>query len=150
MSGTRATKTGLYQTHLGRTARTARVPEGSDAVGRTKDRLLPLLEYIDRFAPYHREVVIFDKIMGRAAALLCVKASCQELYSPLGSQLAIEALDKYGIKYHLTQIAPYIQKPDQKDMCPMERLSLDKAPEEFYEAIRNIVNKAQAEDCGTN
>jgi len=115
-----------------------------------KDRLLPLLEYIEDFAPYHREVVIFDKIMGRAAALLCVKASCQEVYSPLGSQLAIEALDKYGIRYHLTQIVPYIQKADQKDMCPMERLSLDKGPEEFYEAIRSIVSKVQAEDSDKN
>ena len=115
-----------------------------------KGRLLPLLEYIEDFAPYHRDVVIFDKIMGRAAALLCVKASCREVHSPLGSQLAIEALDKHGIEYHLTQIVPHIQQADQKDMCPMERLSLGKGPEEFYGAIRNIVKKAQAEDRGTN
>ena len=35
-----------------------------------KDRLLPLLEYIDRFVPYHQQVVIFDRVMGNAAALL--------------------------------------------------------------------------------
>jgi hypothetical protein len=32
-----------------------------------KDRLLPRLEYIDGFAPYHECAVIFDKIMGSAA-----------------------------------------------------------------------------------
>lgn len=106
-----------------------------------KDRLLPLLEYIDRFAPYHRQVVIFDKIMGRAAALLCVKASCREVYSPLGSQLAVKTLDKYSISHHLVEIVPYIQKANQADMCPMEKLSLGKEPEEFYEAIRNIINE---------
>jgi hypothetical protein len=58
-----------------------------------KDRLLPLVEYIDKFASNHRDVVIFDKIMGRAAALLCIKADCREVYSPLGSQLAIELLE---------------------------------------------------------
>ena len=105
----------------------------------SKDRLLPLLEYIDRFAPYHHQVVILDKIMGNAAALLSVKASCQEVYSPLGSQLAVKALDKYGIKYHLTKIVPYIQKPDGEDMCPMEKLSMNKGPEEFYETIKNII-----------
>ena len=104
----------------------------------TKDRLLPLLDYIREFAAYHRDVVIFDKIVGRAAALLCVKASCREVYSPLGSQLAIEALDKYGIKYHITQIVPYIQKASGEDMCPMEKLSIDKEPEEFYEALRSL------------
>ena len=104
-----------------------------------KDGLLPLLEYIDRFAPYHQQVVVFDKIMGNAAALLSVEAGCQEVYSPLGSQLAVKTLEKYGIKYHITKIIPYIQQPDGKDMCPMEKLSLDKGPEEFYEVIRSII-----------
>ena len=105
-----------------------------------KDRLLPLLEYIGRFVPHHQQVVIFDKIMGNAAALLSIKASCQEVYSPLGSQLAVRTFDKYGIKYHIAEIVPYIQKPNEEDMCPMEKLSINKAPEEFYEVIRNIIN----------
>ncbi len=103
-----------------------------------KDRLLPLLEYINRFAHYH-QVVIFDKIMGRAAALLAVKASCREVYSPLGSQLAIKTLDKYHIKYHLTKTVPCIQKPNGEDMCPMEKLSMNREPEEFYELIGNAI-----------
>jgi len=105
-----------------------------------EDRLVPLLEYIDRFAPCYRQVVIFDKIMGNAAALLSVKAGCREVYSPLGSQLAIDTLGKYGIKHHLTKIVSYIQKPNQEDMCPMEKLSLNKEPEEFYKAIKNTIN----------
>ena len=104
-----------------------------------KDRLLPLMEYIDKFASNHRAVVIFDKIMGRAAALLCIKASCRGVYSPLGSKLAVEVLDEHGIEHHLSQIVPYIQKPNQEDMCPMEKLSLDKEPEEFYQLIRNLL-----------
>ena len=103
-----------------------------------KHRLLPLLEYIDRFVHYSR-VVIFDKIMGNAAALLAIKASCREVYSPLGSQLAMKTLDRYGIKYHFTETVAYIQKPDGEDMCPMEELSMNKEPEEFYELIRNAI-----------
>ncbi len=106
-----------------------------------KDRLLPLVEYIEKFTPDHQDVVIFDRIIGRAAALLCVKANCQEVYSPLGSQLAIETLDKCGIKYHLTQVVPYIQKPNQEEMCPMEKLSIGKEPEEFYQLINNLLAK---------
>lgn len=102
-----------------------------------KDRLLPLIEYIDKFASQHHNVVIFDKIVGRAAALLCIKANCQEVFSPLGSQLAIEVLEKYGIKYHLTRTVPCIQTPEEK-MCPMEALSIGKAPEEFYQLVRNL------------
>ncbi len=130
---------------------TLRVYEGDQLIFfSSKDRLLPLLEYIDRFTPHHQQVVIFDKIMGNAAALLCAKANCQEVYSPLGSQLAIDTLDKYGIKYHLTKTIPYIQKPNRENMCPMEKLSLNKEPEEFYEAMRNIINNPQAEKPGKN
>ncbi|MFC1941150.1 DUF1893 domain-containing protein [Chloroflexota bacterium] len=100
-----------------------------------KDGLLPLLEYIDRFAHYH-QVVIFDKLIGNAAALLSIKANCREVYSPLGSQIAIKTLGKYNITNHISEIVPYIRKPDGVDMCPMEKLSIDKEPEEFYEIIK--------------
>ena len=120
---------------------TLQVYEGKRLIfSSAKDRLFPLLEYIDRFAPHHHRVIVFDKIMGNAAALLSVKADCQEVYSPLGSQIAIKQLDKYGIKYHLTEVIPYIQKPDGEDMCPMEKLSINKEPQEFYEVMKNIVN----------
>ena len=117
-----------------------RVYEGSKLIfASEKDRLLPLAEYIDKFASKHRGVVIFDKIMGRAAALLCIKANCLEVYSPLGSQLAIEALEQHGIRHHLSRIVPCIQKPNSEDMCPMEALSIGKEPEEFYERIKNLM-----------
>lgn len=121
---------------------TLRVYKGNKLLfASNKDRLLPLLEYIDRFVPYYQQVTIFDKVMGNAAALLCIKATCREVYSPLGSQLALKTLDKYGIKYHLTEIAPYIQRADAKGMCPMERLSLNKKPEEFYAVAKNATTK---------
>ena len=130
---------------------TLRVYEGDQLIFSSfKDRLLPLLEYIDLFAPDHQQVMIFDKIIGNAAALLVIKADCQEVYSPLGSQFAIKTLDKYGIKYHLTRVVPCIQKPEGEDMCPMEKLSLDKGPDEFYEAMLNIINNPQAKGSGKN
>ena len=105
-----------------------------------KAGLLPLLEYIDRFSPCHQQVTIFDKIMGNGAALLSVLAKCQKVYSPLGSQLAINTLDKYLISYHITNTVPYIRKTPGGGTCPMEKLSLHKDPEEFYAAVRNIAN----------
>jgi len=76
--------------------------------------------------------------MGNAAALLSVKVGCREVYSPLGSQLAVETLGRYDIKYHLTEIVPCIRKLNGEDMCPMEKLSINKEPEEFYELIRKL------------
>jgi len=106
-----------------------------------EDGLLPLLEYIEKYVAGHRQVVMFDKIMGNAAALLSVKAHCCEVFNPLGSQLAVKTLDRYGVKYHISEIVPYIQKPGQEEMCPMEMLSLDKTPEEFYEAVKRVMGR---------
>ena len=116
---------------------TFRVYKGSKLLfASSRGRLIPLCEYIDRFVPHHQWVVAFDKIMGNAAALLCVKATCLEVYSPLGSQPAVKTLDKYGIRHHFTQIVPYIQKSHSEEMCPMEKLSIDKSPDEFHEIMR--------------
>ena len=119
---------------------TLRIYQGNRLVfSSNKDRLLPLVEYIDEAAAPLPQVIIFDKIMGNAAALLSVKANCQGIHSPLGSRLAINTLDKYGIEYHFTKITPFIQKPDMEDMCPMEKLSMGKEPDEFYNLMKTII-----------
>jgi hypothetical protein len=101
-----------------------------------KDRLLPLMEYIAHYEIGQKPVVIYDKIMGNAAALLVVKANAGEVYSPLGSELAVKTLDRHSIKYHLTKTVPYILRDDGKELCPMEQLSIDKEPEEFYQVMK--------------
>ena len=101
-----------------------------------RERLLPLLEYIDRCAVHHEDVIILDRVVGNAAAFLAIKAGCREIHSPLGSQHAIETLEKYGIKYHFDRVVPYIEQANGGNMCPMEKLSLSKDPEEFYTMMK--------------
>lgn len=102
-----------------------------------KDGLLPLVEYLDT-SDRLENVVIMDRVTGNAAALLSVLAGCVEIYSPLGSQIATGTLDKYSITYHFGETVPYIQRPNSEEMCPMEKLSLEKDPEEFYKAFLEI------------
>jgi hypothetical protein len=126
-------------------ADTLRIYEDSSLVfSSRKDRLLPLMEYIDHFASEHKGVVIFDKIIGNAAALLAVKAGCREIFSPLGSELALQTLEKYKIIYHFTRTVPTIQKADGESMCPMEKLSIGKEPEQFYREMVEIIKKSAA------
>ena len=113
-----------------------------------RERLLPLMDYIDDFHHYHQQVVIFDRIVGNAAALLAIKARCRELHSPLGSQPALETLDKYGIKHHIATIVPYIQQNSSEEMCPMEKLSFNKGPEEFWQLMVAIINRPRTETSG--
>ena len=108
----------------------------------SNQRLIPLMAYLASPAFRQQPVTIFDKIGGNAAALLAVRANCCELFSPLGSEIAILTLHKYGVKYHFTDIVPYIKQPDGKSMCPMEKLSLDKDPEQFYQVMRDRLSAA--------
>ena len=101
-----------------------------------KDGLLPLLDYIDKFAPYEEGVTVFERVVGNAAALLLVKAAGKKVYSPLGSELAARTLDNYAVEYHFGEVVPYIRNRSGQDMCPMEKLSLNRSPEEFYELMK--------------
>ena len=107
----------------------------------SEERLLPLVEYIDRFAPYEKGVAVFDRVVGNAAALLLKKIFCREVYSSLGSEPAGRTLSGFGIDYHFAETAPYIRNNAGDDMCPMEKLSLGKQPEEFYQALRERLGK---------
>ncbi len=100
----------------------------------TETGIRSLLDYARRSAPYEGGVTVFDRVVGNAAGLLLSKVSCREVYSPLGSRLAGETLRRFGISYHFTETVPRIQNRSQDDMCPMEKLSLGKEPEEFYRA----------------
>jgi hypothetical protein len=97
-----------------------------------KNGLLALLEYIASLAYKFSGVTVFDKIAGNAAALLSIKAGCNSIESPLGSQQAVRTLEKYGVNHHITTIVPSIQQHGRVEMCPMEKLSIGKDPEAFY------------------
>lgn len=108
-----------------------------------KEQLRPLLEYIEEFPPKVQGVTIFDRIVGNAAALLLKKAVCREIYSPLGSEIAARTLSEQGIKYHFSRTVPYIINKSGDDICPMEKLSLGKSSEEFFQHLRKLLNERQ-------
>jgi hypothetical protein len=113
-----------------------------------KERLLPLMEYLGGPGLQYRNVTIFDKVMGNAAALLSVKAGSREVWSPLGSDLAVKTLDRYNIAHHLKATVPYITQADGQTMCPMEKLSIDKNPDEFYRVLQaSIKVNTPADSC---
>lgn len=116
---------------------TLRIYKGERLVfASNKERLLPILEYMDRFAPYEESVVVFDRVVGNAAALLLNLIKCGEVFSELGSENAIRTLESSGIKYHFNETVPCIENDNRQDMCPMEKMSLGKNPEDFYRALK--------------
>jgi hypothetical protein len=116
---------------------TLRIYRGRELVfSSQKDRLLPLMEYIAQ-ENGKTPVLIYDRVMGNAAALLSVKVGAARVFSPLGSELAVKTLKKYGIKYHLDKVVPFIMREDGRALCPMEQLSIGKSPDEFYKIMKD-------------
>ena len=104
----------------------------------SKGVLFPLLEYMDSSPSLCQGVTIMDKVMGNAAALLSVKALAEEVWSPLGSNYAIETLRAYKIKFNITETVPFIRNRRGTSICPMEALSISgyKDPDEFFRVVR--------------
>lgn len=101
--------------------------------------LLPLVTYLDDFSLQLESTTAFDQVVGNAAALLLERAHCREVWSVLGSEVAAQSLRDFGIRYHFQRTVPHILNRDGSDTCPMEKLSIGKSPEEFYEMIRAIL-----------
>lgn len=101
-----------------------------------KDKLVPMVDYIDNCQPYEEGVTVYDRIVGNAAALLLKTIRCRAVFSELGSENAIRTLEAAGIKHRFNETVDCIMNDPGTDMCPMERLSLGKTPEEFYRALK--------------
>jgi len=102
----------------------------------TEKGIAPLLTYLQEFPPHPEEVIVFDRVVGNAAALLLKKALGKKVYSLMGSKLAAETLKRLGIAYSFLTVVPYISNRAGDDMCPFEKASIGKSPEEFYELVK--------------
>lgn len=67
---------------------------------------------------------IADKVIGKAAAMICEYAGIKELSTKLISENAINVLENTSIIYNYEKSVPYIKNRDQSGMCPVETLSL--------------------------
>lgn len=67
---------------------------------------------------------VADKVIGKAAAMICEYAGIKELSTKLISEGAINVLKKTSIIYEYEQSVSYIKNRDQSGMCPVETLSL--------------------------
>lgn len=66
-----------------------------------------------------------DRVIGRAAALLCVAYGIKEIYARLISKEAIRLLEQNGVSYNYRERTPFIKNREGTGMCPVERMSLD-------------------------
>jgi len=64
---------------------------------------------------------VADRVIGKAAAMICKSAKIKCLYSVIITKQAVKLLEQITVEY--TKIVPYIKNRDQTDLCPIEKIS---------------------------
>lgn len=96
-----------------------------------KEGLKPLLFCLRRKSEVLKNSTVYDKIIGRAAACLMIYGKVKNVMTPVISRSAIQELKKYNIKFEYLKTTGKIMNKKGDDICPMEKLSRNKKPDEF-------------------
>ncbi len=80
---------------------------------------------------------VADKIVGEAAAQLCVYSRVREVYAVVLSKCGKDVLDRNNVNYEFENLVPHILNMKQTDLCPFEKLIAgSRSPEEAYERLK--------------
>jgi len=66
---------------------------------------------------------IADKVIGKAAAMLCVYGRIKAVYTPVISSCALDVLKENEILVITEKVVPAIMNKDFSDACPLEKIS---------------------------
>jgi len=86
--------------------------------------------------------IVVDKVIGRAAAALCVAGGAKKVFARLAGKGAVELLGKHGVPFKSEKVVDLILNREQSDSCPMEK-AVDRidVPEQMVNAIRKAMKK---------
>jgi hypothetical protein len=102
-----------------------------------REDLFGFLEAIEELEADLAEASIADRIIGKAAALLCAYSKVKAAYAVTLSEGGLRVLQKQRILCEYENLVPLILNTKQTDQCPLERLveSVNN-PREAYRKIR--------------
>ena len=104
--------------------------------------LKPIMVAIAEYREEIKGAILADKIIGKAAALLCIYGGIKEVYAHTLSDCAKEILQKNGVRVESNRVVPYIINREGNDKCPMEKLVENiEVPEDAHKAVLNFISK---------
>lgn len=103
----------------------------------SEEGMLPLYTAITQLNHPRRDLIVVDKIMGKAAALLVSCLHAKEVHCITLSKRGKEALEKRRIPHYYETLTPEIVNRYGNDICPFEKAVLDvEEPENAYIRIQ--------------
>ncbi|MFO7636593.1 MAG: DUF1893 domain-containing protein [Clostridia bacterium] len=98
------------------------IKNGLTLMASDKKGVLPLVEFLLHY-PDMKGCILADRVIGKAAALLCIKAKFLHVHARVMSQPAAAVLKHHGIHYDYDMMVNAIQNRQHTGLCPMESLS---------------------------
>lgn len=95
-----------------------------------------LVDFIQKCDRGFKNLIIFDKIVGRGVALLAVYLKAEAVYGKIGSESAVIIFKEFKIKFYFKKTVLSILNNNKDNLCLIEKLSLNKKPEEFFDLIK--------------
>lgn len=93
--------------------------KGGVIIARNKGRgIKPLLDFLDNGKL--EGAIVADKIIGRAAAAICIVGGAKEVYAGVLGEGAKELLEKHNIKVTYKELTKEIINRNKTGICPME------------------------------
>lgn len=101
----------------------------------------PLLDRLESGEDYG-DYCAADKVVGKAAAFLCVLLKIKRIHACVISIPALEVLKKYGIDVSFERSVEMIRNRTDTGYCPMEQATLNiSEPQEALTAIKEALKR---------
>ncbi|MCW4052175.1 MAG: DUF1893 domain-containing protein [Candidatus Bathyarchaeota archaeon] len=102
--------------------------------------ILGLLRAVDELKDELAGASVADRVMGKAAALLCVHVDVACVFALTMSKSGLTTLRKHGIYYEFEKLVPVILNMDKNCKCPLEKLVENLTNgEEAHQRIKQLV-----------
>ena len=86
------------------------------------------------------ESSVADRIVGRAAAMLCVYSKVASVFAVTISEEGIKVLEENHVFYRFENHVPNILNENKTDICPFEKLTAGFAdPKDAYEKLKSFM-----------
>ena len=99
-------------------------------------RLAPLVFCLKRYRKEMKGAVVYDKIVGLAAAKLLAYGRVAEVWTSIVSKRGLKYLRENKIKVEYKKEVKNILNKKSDDICPMEKMSKGKSEKEICKIFR--------------
>jgi hypothetical protein len=116
------------------------VVKGGQILFSSRERgVAPFFQAVQSMGKSLHNVAMADRIVGSAAAMLCLHTRISSVYAGMASQGTLDMLKGQGVTVSSESTVPYISNYDGTDLCPFEKLAGScQGPSRLFAALQSL------------